>query len=75
MRNKKIVLVAKAEGGELKKATNVANFIASKGYELDFITLKQNTNKKLLHKNINHINLNVSRLLFSIPKLFKYLMK
>tara|TARA_B100002052_G_scaffold254968_1_gene244881 strand:+ start:18918 stop:20021 length:1104 start_codon:yes stop_codon:yes gene_type:complete len=77
MRNKKIaIFVAKAEGGGAEKsATNVANFIASKGYELDFITLKQNTNKKLLHKNINHINLNVSRLLFSIPKLFKYLIR
>ncbi len=77
MKHKKIaIFVAKAEGGGAEKsATNVANFIANQGYEIDFITLKKNNNKSLLNKKINHINLNASRLLFSIPKLIKYLSK
>ena len=77
MKNKKIaIFVAKAEGGGAEKsATNVANFIATRGYEIDFITLKKNTNKELLNDRINHINLNSSRLLYSIPKLIRYLLK
>ena len=40
MKNKKIaIFVAKAEGGGAEKsATNVANFIANQGYEIDLIT-------------------------------------
>ena len=41
MRNKKAaIFVAKQKEVEPKKPTNIANFITSKGYELDFITLK-----------------------------------
>ena len=54
MKHKKIaIFVAKAEGGGAEKsATNVANFIANQGYEIDFITLKKNNNKSLLNKKL-----------------------
>lgn len=76
MKNKKIaIFVSKLQGGGAElTAVDLANFIAKKGYAVDLISIKKNKEKNILNKNINLINLNCSRLIFSIPKLFFYML-
>jgi len=77
MKNKKIALfVSKLQGGGAElTAVDLANFIAKKGYAVDLISIKKNKEKNILNKKVNLINLNCSRLIFSIPKLFLYMFK
>ena len=77
MNKKKIsIFVSKIQGGGAERtAVNVANYIVSKGYDVDLISLKNNKNNQILNNKINFISLNSSRLIFSFPKLIKYISK
>ena len=77
MNKKKIsIFVSKIQGGGAERtAVNVANYIVSKGYDVDLISLKNNKNTQILNNKINFISLNSSRLIFSLPKLIKYISK
>ena len=67
MNNKKItIFVSKISGGGAERsAVNVANYIATQGYNIDLISVKKNKDKKILDSRINYISLNCSRLIFS----------
>ncbi len=75
MNKKKIsIFVSKIQGGGAERsAVNVANYIAKKGYDVDLISLKRKQNTKILNNKINFISLDTSRLIFSLPKLFRYI--
>ncbi len=77
MNNKKItIFVSKISGGGAERsAVNVANYIATQGYNIDLISVKKNKDKKILDSRINYISLNCSRLIFSLPQLIFYIYK
>ena len=77
--NKKIVLLSSSleGGGSEGVCVNIANNLAIRGWQVELLVLNLNKEAYLdrLSKDVNLINLNISRTRYSIISLLKYIYK